>query len=362
MRTLQGARTGGRGLPVLKARSIEDLLASVPTLFGFHPRRSLVAIAMHGKRLGFRLRVDLPSPPDVDAVAEQILIPLLDQRPDGVIVIAYVEPEPTPEVRGAERLAADHLVNAILARLDAGGIGTREAVRCDGNRYWSYLCESDGCCSPEGTPYEVESSPVLARAVYNGVEVLPDRESLERRFLPVRGADRIRMAAVTDAVVDEVLGEVELGAASPADRGRLLRRGADFMTERLGQLDSAAARIRDDEDAARLSVWSMLTPVRDLAWSYIQPRNAPDHLTLWTAVAQRVVPPFEPSVLSLAGFAAWLSGDGAQARCALERTLHVDRDYTMARLLAQVLDGYLPPSAWRPFDRTGLHAMFADGT
>ncbi|MGH3359256.1 MAG: DUF4192 domain-containing protein [Nocardioidaceae bacterium] len=351
----------------MRASSIQDLLGSVPALLGFHPRRSLVAITMQGKRLGFRLRVDLPEPGQVDDAAEQLVVPLLAQCPDGVILVAYIDPEPSG-ARSVPRMAADGLVSAMRRRLAADGVQVREAIRCDGSRYWSYLCKVAECCPPEGTPYEIESSTMLANAVFNGVEVLADREQLVRRFAPVSGRRRRQMSAITDRVVSGLLADAEIDAADhrsltddrhPGHR-RLLRAGAAFVQARLCDLDAEAARALSDEDAARLSFWSMLVPVRDLGWSYIEPRNAPEQLTLWTSVAQRAVPPFEPAALCLAAFAAWLSGDGAQARCALDRVRAVDPAYSMGRLLDQTLDGFVSPDAWEPFDRDAIWAMIPD--
>lgn len=354
------------GPTIMRAGSIEDLLASVPALLGFHPRRSLVAIAMHGKRLGFRLRVDLPRPDQVDAAAAQVVAPLLAQRPSGVILVAYVDPEPAG-ARSAVRMSADGIVAATQRRLSDDGVAVREAIRCDGSRYWSYLCQIAACCPPEGTPYEIESSPMLANAVFNGVEVLADREELARRFSPVRGPRRTELATVTGRVVDELLAAAGLDRpdADTDDRGSdghgaLLRAGAEFVDTRLADLGGDTEWVLTDEDAARLSFWSMLIPVRDLAWSYIEPANARDHLALWTSVAQRAVPPFEPAALCLAAFAAWLSGDGSQARCALDRARGVAPEYSMGRLLEQALDGFLAPDTWSPFDRDAIRAQIPD--
>jgi hypothetical protein len=49
---------------------------------------------------------------------------------------------------------------------------------------------------------------------------------------------------------------------------------------------------------------------------------------------------------TLAGFAAWLGGDGTLARHAVERVLEVDPVYSMARLLEGALDRFVDPRAW----------------
>ena len=50
---------------------------------------------------------------------------------------------------------------------------------------------------------------------------------------------------------------------------------------------------------------------------------------------------------ALLGFAAWLSGDGALAWCAVERAQEAEPGYGLAGLL-HALAGAVPPSAWEP--------------
>ena len=53
-----------------------------------------------------------------------------------------------------------------------------------------------------------------------------------------------------------------------------------------------------------------------------------------------------PPVATLLGFAAWQSGHGALAWCAVDRCAEVDPDYTLMTYLASALAHALPPSAW----------------
>jgi hypothetical protein len=74
--------------------------------------------------------------------------------------------------------------------------------------------------------------------------------------------------------------------------------------------------------------------------------TADDMLRLLTLISRSVVPPCDSAVLSLAAFAAWLTGDGAQALIAVERALTADQEYSMARLILQMLEGGVSPSHW----------------
>ena len=53
----------------LTARGPEDLLAAVPVVLGFHPQESLVMLTFGALR-SFHARLDLPSAPDDEEMAE----------------------------------------------------------------------------------------------------------------------------------------------------------------------------------------------------------------------------------------------------------------------------------------------------
>jgi hypothetical protein len=69
---------------------------------------------------------------------------------------------------------------------------------------------------------------------------------------------------------------------------------------------------------------------------------------VWRELVRRTPEELAAPVAGLLAFAAWLSGDGALAWCAVERALRADPDHTLARLVGRALEGAVPPSAWRP--------------
>ena len=96
-----------------------------------------------------------------------------------------------------------------------------------------------------------------------------------------------------------------------------------------------------------------------MAWAEMTHRNAVGHVDLWRDLLRRAPEELAAAPAALLGFAAWLSGDGALAWCAVERCLAADPDYGLAGLLTQALAGAVPPSVWRPFDRDKL-GLFAE--
>lgn len=308
-------------LPVYTAHDVGDLFAALPTLFGFAPEESLVAVATSGprQRLGMRLRQDLPPPHEVPIAAAVVATHLNRHADDGVILL----------VVGRDPSGAEALLESVVRRLDP----RLRLVACgwaDGRRYW----EPVPGFPTEGVPYESSGHHLaVVEAVAAGQEILPDRAALVRRFAACAGLERRRMVAVTHEVLTTELPRV----------------GSDPLASGLAVVDPVLAAALDDadrltdRDCAVLALWVSSVDVRNEVWSRIEPATARAWLRVWTDVAGRVVPPFEPAVLCLAAYAAWLAGDGTQARIAAERAHAADERYPLAAILLSVLEAGVPP-------------------
>jgi hypothetical protein len=315
-------------IPVFTAHDIPDLINSLPTLFGFTPEDSLVAIATYGprQRMGFRLRMDMPAQAHVGPAAGQVVTHLTNQRAEGAIVIAVTH----------RTGVAAQLVTRIEQRL--GAIRPVVGVWADGRRYWTTF--KDG--HPAGHPYETSGHHLaVVQAIAGGQEILPSRAALAAKLEPVSGPRRIwlnrgaetvaeRIAAALNARPDVAVEDVAMADLAPALEAALARRPLT------------------DDQALRLAVWATTVPVRDALWALITPDNARDMVGLWAHVVRCAPPWMSPASLSLTGFASWLSGDGALALIAAERAATIDPDYTLAGLLLMLLERGVPPTSWRP--------------
>ena len=314
-------------IPVYTAHDIPDLINTLPALFGFMPEDSIVAISTYGsrQRLGFRLRMDMPATEDFGLAAEQIVTHLARQQAEGAIIIAVTDQ--------ADKAA--QLVPQVERRL--GTIEPVVAAWADGKRYWSTFEDSD----PAGHPYETSTHHVaVVQAIAAGQEILPSRAALAAKLDPVSGSRRRWLNLGVEIVAKEV-------AAT-------LNTRADLSVEEVASTDlapaleaSLARRPLTDEQSLRLAVWATILPVRDALWSLITPQNSRDMVGLWSHVARCAPPPMSPPSLTLAGFASWLSGDGALALIAAERALAIDPFYPLAGLLLELLEQGVPPSSWR---------------
>ncbi|MFI0418125.1 DUF4192 domain-containing protein [Spongiactinospora sp. 9N601] len=317
--------------PRMLLSSPVDVLAAVPYLIGFHPADSLVVLGLTGSRphseARLTLRWDLPLASD----ALDRFVPILFKEDiTHVILLGY----------GAGPLVTP-AVDQVRSLVQGADIAVAEALRSDGGRYWSYICEAATCCPPEGTPYDVASSQIPALATLRGMVALPDRAALEGSLEPAEGAARDGMREATRSAISDMIGRFR--ACRNADAF-----ARDLVAEGIARVHTAvetygAGGRLDDDDAARLCMALSIVRVRDEAWTSMVADGLRAHLALWHDLVRRVEPRFLPPVASLLGMAAWHHGDCALADMALNRALAADPGYSMAVLLSQALSHMLPP-------------------
>lgn len=305
---------------------VPDILDLLPALFGFVPHESLVAVATHGERVrfGFRLRLDLPGAPDVDAAARVVAHHLRQAEPDGLVLVTVTE---------GDGYVADALCDAVADLLDP--VPVVIAARTDGHsRYWL----PGG--PDEGTAYLPRTSPATVAAVLDGREILPSREALVARYAPATGERRAAAEKATEAALDELVEARRTpGPPSLAERGRRVVDEARDAFLRTGV-------VPDDATLVRMGVWTAVPEVRDHAWWGLSRDDAAVHLRLWTAAAPLALEPFDAHVLAVAGFLAWRSGDGAAALVATDRALAASPVQSLARTVHELLVAGVPPSRW----------------
>lgn len=329
-------------MPRVQVSGPADILAVVPHLMGFHPRLSFVVIGATGPRrrveLGFRY--DLPDPPGAAAAAEIAAhaVTVLAHRDAGTVIgIGY----------GPGRLVtpvADAFAEAARQR----PLELRELLRVEDGRYWSYLCGNVACCPPDGVPFDYQSHPAAAAMTVAGLAAYPDRGTVAASVAPLTGDAARAMDQAIDRACLRAQALVERAQRhGPGSPLRLaVSAGRRAVREAIG-VYRGGGRITDEDRLAWLAVSLVHLAVRDDAWARMVPEHRQAHLALWADIVRHADGPWVPAPASLLAFTAWQTGDGTLANVALDRALAADPDYSMARLLRDILAAGVPPSQAR---------------
>ncbi|MCU1593161.1 MAG: uncharacterized protein JWO12_553 [Frankiales bacterium] len=323
--------------PIARLTTPSQMVAALPVYLGYVPTESLVVICCHEPRgrLGLTMRFDLPPTEHEQVLAEDIEGRVRHQRSTRVVIAVYTcSPEP---------FARQALVANLLRRFE--DLVVTEALLIGADRFWSYLCQDEGCCPVEGTPVAdgQDSSAVQlleVERVFEGRTVLPDRAALEASlagpsFLAATLArQRCEQALVLlEDAVDESGAEL---AAEVFLQGWLaaLERFQDPPAELAGL------------EAAALAVSLQDVLVRD-DLAALPASDQPALLELLREVMTRTPPPYDAPVCTLFAWVSYCAGGGAQTSIALERALTTDPTYSLALLLQTMVLGQVSPKQLR---------------
>ena len=337
----------------LRIKSPTDLIAAVPVLLGFHPEESAVMLTTGGATEPFFARVDLPhGDGDLAAVVDD-LCEVAGRH--GVHDVALVL-----LTHDAARARATH--DALVAGLATRAVDVQVALRADGRR-WFPLCGLAG--DPDtGEEYDLTTHPFTLEAMVEGRVVHASRSALGDSLLPVDPDEVERVVTAVDGASDRLMAAARTpsgGRDRQAARQFLVAEGRwlqQWLRRALTDEDGPDAGSLSDRDLGRLVVGLQSTEVRDVAWAEMTRDNARRHVDLWRDLVRRTPLDVLGPPATLLAFAAWLSGNGALAWCALDRARTADPDYSMAALVERALTCAVPPSTWKPLTEEGL-SLFA---
>jgi Domain of unknown function (DUF4192) len=306
-----------------------ELIAAVPHLLGFYPHDSLVVLALHDKRLGLTMRADLIDADQAPLLAEQLLVPIARQQPNGVALVV-IGGCPTPEGDPPHRA----LVSAVDDVLTGAGLPVVHAS-------WTAetVCGAPWCCYDDplcaGTVADPATSPLAAATVAAGAVTFSSREELAELLAGEDLAALQRRATLLEA----------------ADADHPL--SARLVTQRLAQLRqlhrSAAAEDLALPDSLVTEVASALCDhrVRDACLPWCTGSGAVAAERLWLALVRATPAPERAEPAALLALTAYLRGDGALASVALEAAMHACPDHSLSGLLRAALDAGMSPEILR---------------
>jgi uncharacterized protein DUF4192 len=287
-------------------------------MLGFHPDNSLLIIGISEKGV-CAVRGDLVPLEDYRAFLPQLYGVMIRNRVDAVLLLGYgTHQQATPLLKETQDALESILTVTAVLRVHEG-------------QWWSLHCDDPACCLPDGTPYDIASSPIAARATYAGLIALPDRAELAATLAPIEGADRDWMLAETERAEAELLRD---GPRSPL----LIEQGLALVRELIESQPPFT-----DRQLARLSVALTHPRVRDEAWVRMCDLSSQQQIRLWREVTRRAIGEYAAAPATLLAYAAYLSGDGALANLAVDRALQALPDYLAAALLQCCLRTGVPP-------------------
>jgi hypothetical protein len=325
---------------VLKISGPADLIAAVPHLLGFAPRRSLVLVGERGprRRISFTMRLDLPEAEfgagDADCwrpQADVAISPMLRQRPEGVQLLVFTD----DPVAAGGRLPWRGFVDHLSGRFRSAGVEVRDAICVSGGRWWSYRCSDPGCCPPEGTPLHAAGSRIEAAFVFEGSAPLADREELESRVAPIGGIAAVSLGQAFEGACVRGLAE-----PNPSDAA------IEAHLDRWRRARGTPPRSAEHQAWAALVAPLELTALRDHLLVTVVP-DPPAWLDLLVAATRHAPDGFAAPVASVLAAAAYADGNGALANVALDRALAERPDYSLAGLLLHGLTLAMPPETVR---------------
>lgn len=344
---------GTRPQTTIRLRGPADILAVLPYQLGFHPRDSIVAVVLHGQRLGMIARLDLPPEDHTREAVAAMVGPVCRELPDRVLLVGY-EPKP-----GASTAALE----VVTDLLDLAGVEVSDVFVVRGGRWYDGPDEASDGSRGQPVPDPVEV-PAVADFVGLGRSAVPDRSELLTRLLP---ADDEQVAAVTDRLAS--LRTRVFGQPGPSIEDAMVvwdgLIAGDSRAPTAREVAVLAWSLRDLQvrdaliavlcpgtlplAALDLDVVRRLTAgLRSPAWA--DEETAESGQALDRAVERlsgvcRTLPDGEAApLLTVLANLLWWRGDGALARVALDRALDCEEDYRLAQLLLRMVDLAIRPA------------------
>ena len=164
-------------MPKISLSGPADLLSVIPFHLGFHPRRSLVVVCLHGTRIGLVARFDLPADAHVEAAVAAHLATLVREPPSAVWLVGFED----------KRGESEPLSRALLTALRGKAVDVEDRLFVRDGRWFVPDCD---CCPVEGRLLpEAADVPAVAGYVALGHNVLADREALAALVAPLADDD-----------------------------------------------------------------------------------------------------------------------------------------------------------------------------
>jgi len=315
--------------------SPHDLLAAVPFMVGYHPKDSLVVMALVNSKVTMAMRVDFPESENMASVSATIAGHLTRESAEEAIVVGYL---PSDEL-GTDPLEITRSIISLQ------GISVKECIVVCNGRFRSNLCADLECCPPEGNLIpEILDSRVTAEQVAAG------------NPLPYLDLDEMKQSIAALTLDKELVREIssinEIDYAGD-DVTTLQRDGANAINE-MAISFSKEQRFPNKALIAQVLVRLLDLQVRDYAMGMTTEETSDQLWDMWRYLLRLAPQGYVAPVAVIFATMSYERGDGALAQRALDRAMADSPGYQMAKLLRRTFAAGWPPSAFTQM-RADLH-------
>ena len=315
--------------------SPHDLLAAVPFMVGYHPKDSLVAMALREQKVVMAMRMDYPDTEAMEAVSKTIASHLFREQASEAIVVGYLP----DTARAVDPLAA---LREVIAE---SGVSVKECIEVRAGRFRSTLCEDLDCCPPEGTPVPpLSDSRVTVEQVAAG-NPLPylDLDEMKRSIAALPADKELNKAIKKIAEIDYDSDEVIT----------FQREGADAINELAAEFKRDG--VSENKALIALVLVRLLDlQVRDYAMGMATEESMELLWDMWRWLLRVAPRGYVAPIAVIFATISYERGDGALAQRALDRAFEDSPSYQMAKLLRRTFAAGWPPSAFTQM-RADLH-------
>ena len=290
--------------------TVDDLLATTVTMYGFYPSESVVVMAMRGNNLLFCGRLDLS---EMDTTPNQLVDAIHTNDVTEIIVLVYTEQDPHATARKVAAFVA---------------------------------------------PFEVDMLHFLVTDAATAWHAADDGSIYDAQPVDLRSSTPVLSALYEDHTIHQSRDDVVAAMRPAADRSALADEQPDALAELQEQHPTSEARYEFTRDLlARVSALTMAEALQAVAGVHEHIGALIDTMTRDEAsqclprlieIRRHALDEAEGDAVAIMAWAAWLSGGGAALTEAHEQLRNVDPDHELVPILDAILTRGIDPKTWRP--------------
>jgi hypothetical protein len=304
----------------IRISELDQLVAAVPVLLGFHPENSLVLIFTKSNRIVLTTRDDLPVQGLAEPHARMLATSLPAELTTDRVALVVIGPS-----------ARHDVTDAVRRRLGERGIEVDVAIWTYGTHAGDGWMCSDGC-HHGAVPDPRTTTLGVAAAVEEGRTVRSSRDALAQTMAPT--AD--------DATLSRRRAMIEDKASTRNPRGG----SAVELCAALYDVETGRLQL-DDEDVATLARALQKETVQDtvLVWA-LRPWLRHAH-ELWLMLTRETPAPYRATPAALLALTSLMQGDGAMANVALDLAEAAAPGHKLAELVRGAAQTGMSPAQLR---------------